>query len=74
MKTSKSSNTYLRQSRLQTYIDQMRKRRRFHTNKKKNTPKGNNNYQPICTQHQCTKSHQTYSEGPKNIYKITTQW
>jgi hypothetical protein len=28
-------------------------------------PKGNNNYQPICTQCQCTLFHQTYSEGFK---------
>jgi hypothetical protein len=24
----------------------------------------------VCTQHQCTQFHQTYSEGPKNIYKL----
>jgi hypothetical protein len=53
-------NTYLGQSRLQTYIDQMRKRRILHTNKRGNTPKGNKNYQPICTQCQCTQFHQTY--------------
>jgi exonuclease III len=35
-----------------------------------NTPKGNNNYQPICTQHQCIQFHQTHSEGPKNIYRL----
>jgi hypothetical protein len=28
-----------------------------------NRSKGNNNYQPICTQF-----HQTYPEGPKSIY------
>jgi hypothetical protein len=27
----------------------MRQRRTLHTNKKGNSPKGNNNYQPICT-------------------------
>jgi hypothetical protein len=48
-KTGRSSNTYPRQSRLQTYIDQMRWRRTFHTNKRRNTPKGSNNYQLICT-------------------------
>jgi hypothetical protein len=37
--------------------------------KRGNIPKGNNNYQPICTQSQCTQVHQTYSEGPKNIYR-----
>jgi hypothetical protein len=47
--------TYLRQSRLQTYIDQTRKRRTLHTNKRGNTPKGSNNYQPICAQHQGTQ-------------------
>jgi hypothetical protein len=31
------------------------------------TPKVSNNYQPICTQRQCTQFHQTYSKGPKNI-------
>jgi hypothetical protein len=41
-----------------------------HTNKRGNTPKGNNNYQPICIQCQCTQFHQTYSEGPENIYKV----
>jgi hypothetical protein len=69
-KTSRSSNTYLRQSRLQAYIDQMRKRRTLHTNKRWNTPKGNNNYQPVYTQCQCTPFHQTYSEGPKSIYRL----
>jgi exonuclease III len=39
----------------------------FHTNKRGNTPKGNNSYQPIQTQCQCTQFHQTYSERPKNI-------
>jgi hypothetical protein len=38
-------------------------------NKRGNTPKGNNNYQPICTQRQRAQFHQTYAEGPKNIYK-----
>jgi hypothetical protein len=37
----------------------------LHTNKMRNTPKGNNNYQPICTQCQFTQFHQTYSEGHK---------
>jgi hypothetical protein len=46
------------------------KERTLHTNKGGNTPKGNNNYQPICTQCQCTQFHQTYSEGPKNIYRL----
>jgi exonuclease III len=66
MKTGRRSNTYLRQSRLQTYINQMRYKRKVHTNKSGNTPKGNN-YQPICTHHQCTQFHQTYSERHKCI-------
>jgi hypothetical protein len=37
---------------------------------KGNTPTGNNNYQPKCTQCQCTQFHQTYSEGPKSIYRL----
>jgi hypothetical protein len=41
--TGRSSNTYLGQSILHTYIDQMRQRRTLHTNKRGNTPKGNNN-------------------------------
>jgi hypothetical protein len=69
-KTGRSSNTYLEQSKLQTYIDQMRKSRTPYTNKMGNTPKGNNNYQHICTQHQCTHFHQKYSEGPKNVYQL----
>jgi hypothetical protein len=48
-KTGSSSNTYLGQSKLQTCIDQMRQRRTFHSNKRGNTPEGNNNYQAICT-------------------------
>jgi exonuclease III len=40
----------------------------FHTNKRGNRPKGNNNYQPICTQCQRTQYDQTYPEGPKSIY------
>jgi hypothetical protein len=56
--------------RLLTYIDQMREKRTCLTNKRGNTPKGNDNYQHICTQHQCTQFHQTYSERPKNIYKL----
>jgi hypothetical protein len=51
LKIDRGSNTYLGQSRLQTYIDQMGKRRTHHTNKRGNTPKGNNNYQFRCTQH-----------------------
>jgi hypothetical protein len=42
----------------------------FHTNKKGNTLKGNNNYQSVCTQRQCAQFHQTYSEEPKNIYRL----
>jgi hypothetical protein len=42
----------------------------IHTNKKGITPKRNNNYQTICTQHQCTQFYHTYSEGPKNIYRL----
>jgi hypothetical protein len=38
--------------------------------KERHTPKGNKNYQPICTQCQCTQFHQTYSEGPESIYKL----
>jgi hypothetical protein len=70
LKTVRSSNIYVGQSTLQTYIDQMRYRRTFHANKRRNIPKGNNNYQPMLTQCQCTQFHQTYSEGPKNIYKL----
>jgi hypothetical protein len=44
----------------------MRQRRTLHTNKRWNTPKGNNNYQPICTQHQCTQFHQTYIKDLKS--------
>jgi hypothetical protein len=64
-KTGRSSNTYLGQIRFQTFIDQKRKGRTLHTNKRRHTQKGNNNYQPKCTQYQCTEFHQTYSEGPK---------
>jgi hypothetical protein len=32
--------------------------------------KGNNNYQLICTQCQRIQFHQTYFEGPKNIYNL----
>jgi hypothetical protein len=49
LKTGMSSDTYLRWSRLQIYMDQTRQRRTHHTNKRRNTPKGNNNYQPMCT-------------------------
>jgi exonuclease III len=48
----------------------MRQRRTFYTNKRGNTSKGNNNYQPICTQCQRTQFHQTYPEGPKNINRL----
>jgi hypothetical protein len=48
----------------------MRQRRTFHTTKRGNPSKGNNNYQPICTQPQHTQFHQTYPEGPKNIHKL----
>jgi exonuclease III len=46
-KTGRSSNTNIRQSIIQTYIGQRRQRRSLHTNKRGNTLKGNNNYQPI---------------------------
>jgi hypothetical protein len=42
----------------------------LHTNKRGNTPKGNNSYQLICTQCQCTQFHQTYSKGHKNIHRL----
>jgi exonuclease III len=32
--------------------------------------KGNNNYQPICTQCQWTQYHQTYHEGNKSTYRL----
>jgi hypothetical protein len=56
----RSSNTYIRQSRLQTYIGQMRQRRTQHTNKRSNASKGNNNYHLIRTQ-----LHQTHINGLK---------
>jgi hypothetical protein len=58
LKTGRSSNTCIRQSRLQRYFGQMKQRRSLHTNKKGNKSKGNNNNQPICTQF-----HQTYIKG-----------
>jgi hypothetical protein len=69
-KTGRTSNTYIRQSRLQTYIGQMRQRMSLHTNKRGNTSKGNNNYQPICTQSQCTQFHQTYTKRLKSTYRL----
>jgi hypothetical protein len=33
-----------------------------------NRPKGNNSYQPMCTQCQLTQFHQTFPERPKSIY------
>jgi exonuclease III len=50
----------IRQSRLRTYFDQMKQRRTLHTNTRGNTSKGNNNYQSIGIQCQCTQFHQTY--------------
>jgi hypothetical protein len=60
LENGRSSNTYIRQSTLQTYISQMRWRTLL-TNKRGNTSKGNNNYQPICTHYQFTQLHQTYT-------------
>jgi hypothetical protein len=40
--------------------------------KRGNTPKGNNNYQPICPQHQCTQLHQTYSKDLKTYINSNT--
>jgi hypothetical protein len=37
---------------------------------KLSTAKGNNNYQSIFTQCQCTQFHQTYSEGTKSTYRL----
>jgi hypothetical protein len=65
MKTGRSSNTDIRQSGLQTYIGQTKQTRTLHTNKRGNTSKGNNNYQPICTQF-----HQTYTKGLKITYRF----
>jgi exonuclease III len=42
----------------------------FILKKRGKTSKGNNNYQPICTQHQCTQFHQTYSKGLKSTYRL----
>jgi hypothetical protein len=61
LKTGKGSNTYIRQSKLQTYIGQMRQRRILLTTKRGNTSKGKNNYQPLCTQF-----HQTCTKGLKS--------
>jgi hypothetical protein len=47
-------------------IKKRKKKRTLLTNKRGNTPKGNNNYQTICIQSQCTQFHQTYSEGLKS--------
>jgi hypothetical protein len=47
LQTGRNSNTYIRQSRLQIYIGQIRQRRTLHTNKRDNKSKGNNNYQPM---------------------------
>jgi hypothetical protein len=38
--------------------------------KGENTPKESNNYQPICTQCQCTQLHQMYSKGLKSTYRL----
>jgi hypothetical protein len=46
LKTGRSSNTYIKQSRHQTYIGQTRQGWLLHTNKSVNTSKGKNNYQP----------------------------
>jgi hypothetical protein len=43
----------------------MKQRRTLHSNKSYNTSKGNNNYQPVCIQCQCTQFHQTYTKGTK---------
>jgi hypothetical protein len=43
----------------------------LHTNSRGNTPKGNNNYQAICTQCQCTQFHQTCSKGLKSTESNT---
>jgi exonuclease III len=57
----------LRQSRLQTYISQTRQKRSLHTNNRGNPSKVNNNYQPICTQCQCTQFHQTLKDLKAHI-------
>jgi exonuclease III len=49
-------STYIRQSR-PIHISQTRQRRSLHTNNRSNTSKGNNSYQFICTQCQCTQLH-----------------
>jgi exonuclease III len=50
----------------------MRKRRTFHTNKRGNIPEGNNNYQPICTQCQCTQVHQHTLKALKTYINSNT--
>jgi hypothetical protein len=64
-KTGRGNNTYLGQSRLQAYNDQMRQMT-LHTNKRGNTPKGNNSYQPITPILNAPQFYQTYSKGHKN--------
>jgi hypothetical protein len=70
LKTGNSTNTYIRKSRFQTYTDQMRKGKTLHTNKRGNTPKGNSNDQPICTECQCNQFHQIYFKGLKSTYRL----
>jgi exonuclease III len=67
-KTGRSNNTYIRQSRLQTYISQMRQRGSLHTDKRGNMWKGNNSYQPICTTCKCNQLHQMYTKWFKSMY------
>jgi exonuclease III len=50
----------------------MRLRRTFQTNKRGTRTKGNNNYQPICTQYQCTQFHQTYPKDLKAYINSNT--
>jgi exonuclease III len=69
-KTDRSSNTYIRKSRLQAYIVQMRYGGTLHTNKRGTTSKVNKNYQPICTQRRCTQFHQTHTKGFKITYRL----
>jgi hypothetical protein len=42
----------------------------FILNKRAKKSKRNNNYQPICTQCQCTQFHQTHTKGLKSTYKL----
>ena len=71
-KKSWSSNTYIRQNRVQNKSHKKRPWRTLHNGEGKNPSKRHKNYKCICTQHRSTQIHKISEDFKKGIDSNTT--